>query len=251
MIAMIFRVTILTATPIQETCALFSILMSIFLHGASVWTCIIGFHILWTAQGRFPSKFQEFIYICLAIGLPLIYVLVMYNVAWKFTFTSLEGHPKCLLNSSSPPSKLGFAILRTTFFSFNVIILAVIIYKVRMSNAWNKQLRQSKCLTLVFIQLCYLIYTTSSMMAFVPVLSPPALLASTIVGELQGLLNSIVVGRKPVTKQLTKLIKLYKEKRLRNREVQINRSEGGEMILKKVTGDDIILSSESSVSSIP
>jgi len=114
-----------------------------------------------------------------------------------------------------------YGAVRVMYFVINVGFLCIVIYKLQKSKLWNEKIRKTKGRTLLFIQLCYLIETVAGLLALSTVFSLPEIYASFIMGGMQGVLNSIVIGRKPLTNLFKKLYKFCSPKRV------VSNSESG------------------------
>jgi len=232
MLSMMFEVMTTIMTLNRSTCQALTALYVYFLQYACAWTCIIGFHIMWTARGRLPTVKLECIYVAVSVVVPLPYLL------WLL----LEGDvqliywgeiPECYFELNSPAIVIGWPLMRISFFVFNVVVLGSIILKVYQTKTWAPELKKSKSMTLLFIQICFLIYTVSSLIALGKDVSPLKVQISTFCTQSQGLMNSIVVGRKPVWRLLSKL-----RKRNTDSKRVLSQAECGTEMLQKANDEE-------------
>jgi len=202
---------------------------------ANVWTCIIGFHVLWTSTGRLSTVLLECIYFAVSICLPLPLVLSMaIEKAISQMPISGTGERECWYVYTSPSIVLGYPSMKIGFFVLDVLTLSCIMYKVWKTRTWSSQMKKTTVMTLFFIQVCFFINTLAGIVIIGNNLHPIILQAATIIQQFQGFLNSVVVGRKFVLKQMTKFIK-YLNAKIRHREFKSQSDLGGSAVMLEDT----------------
>jgi len=171
---------------------------------AAICTCIIGFHLLWTSSAHHFTTLQEVIYMLVVFGIPLVIELILLCLNWE---TVQSGQQDCWFDTVA--SNVAYAMLKIICYGINIVFLSLVLHKVRKSGEkWGKRMK-SKEQTLVFIQVCYLVYTISGFIALDPNPTPTLRLVSATMGSSQGLLDSLVVSHKPLRECITR----YRAKR--------------------------------------
>jgi len=224
--AMTFKLVV-TVDP-TSPCPAGAYIYTFFLHMACVWTCVMGFHILWVASSKALTPQLECIYFGLSIFVPLPYLF------WLFLENDMVAEIRgdaliCSARVASPAVQIGWPVMRFGYFGFNVVCLGLIIFRIYQTRTWSIGMKKSKSVTLIFIQICFLVYTISSLITIGSNVSYLRVESSTALTESQGFLNSVVVGRKLVIKLLSKIKKLCKERWSKKQDISKVES-GAEML---------------------
>jgi len=230
-LSMLFEIMSLIIPTTHANCPTLIAIYVYFLMYACAWTCIIGFHILWTSLGRLQSFNLECIYVAISVCIPLPYLL------WLLLENDIQPIFRgdvlnCYFNLNSNAIVFGWPIMRIGFFCFNVLILGAIVIRVYNAKSWSPELRKSKARTLFFIQICFLLYTISSVAGLGKDLSPLRVEITTVFTQLQGLLNSMVVGRRFILKLFLKMRNYHKNSK------RISQMEYGDVMLQNIRSAD-------------
>jgi len=210
-LSMAFKIASIMLPLSEYSCFAFLTLYSFFLQCASVWTCIIGFHMWWTSEMRAPIFPLEVMYFFVSLLIPTAYVIGIVT-GGDIYFREDNNVLECNFVITSRPVIIGFSVTRIGFFVFNLGIICIIIFKVWRARTWTENLKKSKTMTLFFIQICFLVNTVSSFLVIGEHLTRSKLEAEIIMTQVQGLLNSIVVCRKYIIRWLSPVIKYFKAK---------------------------------------
>jgi len=182
----------------------------VFGTAAAVWTTIIGFHLLWKASHKNTSFILQFLYFVVAVIAPVIATFTLIDsVIIQQDFVT--GREECWLAYTESVG-VSYGIRRLVFFVLDATFFIIIIIKVIKSGAWIESIKHAKTMNLLFILFCYTIENIPGVLAFINNSSVVILHTSLILGCAQGLVNSIIVGRKPVVKLVKKAYRAVKMK---------------------------------------
>jgi hypothetical protein len=213
-LACIFTVVNAKVEPTKLTCPSLVVLLTIFYEAAGVWTTAIGFHLVWKSEGRKSSLALEIIYLVVSLGVPVVIALQQISV------TNIQPSPgttkmECFVTYTLLMA-YSFGLRKLFLFIFNAIFVGIIISKLKQNKGWTDNLKKSKTASLLFIQFCYLLYSTSGVLTLAgaspTVNSTVGIHAAMIIAATQGLFNGLIVLRKPIMDKLIVAYMFFKRK---------------------------------------
>jgi len=83
LLASLFYVINAKLPPTPKTCPALVIFFNLFSNAASIWTCIIAFHLVWKAERRKSSVLLECIYMLVAFGIPIVLDIMFFVVEYN------------------------------------------------------------------------------------------------------------------------------------------------------------------------
>jgi len=187
----------MVGVTIPQNCPGLIVLSDIGRKCASIWSVVIGFHLVITSSSKFLPR--EIYYHVIAWGIPILIDIFLLSYHMYF-YTPIEG---CWI-SFGLPFILSYVLPKMICFGLNLLFLFIVIVKIKSSSkTWGDVNLKRKQKTLLFILICYFIYSIDTIISVFTVVQGAVFFTAVILAASQGFLNAAIILRKPLLDYLS------------------------------------------------